>query len=108
MVVEGRRQGGRKPHVVHPAMPLKVFVSSQATEELTCCWKLSTFPIIMAVYRGFLLALLETKTSSGWRMRSNSQTGKSELGAIRSTSGKRRISGKPWALQEVYQQRGNK
>lgn len=34
MVVEGRRQRSRKPHVVHLEILLKLFASSRATEEL--------------------------------------------------------------------------
>lgn len=62
----------------------------------------------VTLYTGLLLVPLQTRTSSDCRVRSSSQTGKSELGATRPTSGKERISGKPRALQKVYQQRRNK
>lgn len=39
----------------------------------------------VTLYMGLLLVLLQTRTSSGWRVRSSFQTGKYELGATKST-----------------------
>lgn len=41
---EGRVTGS---HVLHLAIPVKLFANSWAREELTHCWEYSTFPIIL-------------------------------------------------------------
>lgn len=50
VVVKGRRQGHRESHVLHHTIPVKLFASSWAREELTHCWECSTFQIILCLY----------------------------------------------------------
>lgn len=47
MVVKGRRQGHRRSDELHPAVPVELFASRWAREQLTHCWECSPFPKIL-------------------------------------------------------------
>lgn len=88
---------------------MKLFASSWAREELTRGWECSTFPIILWFHiQAYCWCLFKPgpAQAGGWDLPLRLENLNLEPPDL--PSGKERISGKPQALQEIYQQRRNK
>lgn len=103
---EGRVTGS---HELYLAIPVKLFASSWAREELTLCWECSTFPIILWLHKqAYCWCLFKPGPAQAGEWDLPLRLENLNLEPPDLPNGKERISGKPQALQEIYQQRSNK
>lgn len=109
MVVKGRRQGHRQSDVLHPAVPVELFASRWAREQLTHCWECSTFPKILWLHiQAYCWCCFKPGRAQAGEWDLPLRLENLNLETPDLPSSKEEISGKPRALQEIYQQRRNK